>query len=329
MQSLLPIVLFGGLAAGQIVNCNSLGISDGFQGYDKWRASTKDCADATNNLESHFGEIVPEAGQGCTIVAESGDCAVSMCDSTNIRTAISYEAVWTAARIIHARHKANGNVAGYVSIDDYSDAGGFKTFVKVARKDSPDPSNKRKRSLFGRRSAMDQPREVDVSLTDDGAVNTTDSFEHSLLEARQDRHWWNRDTRNIPGTNGLYANIRVGWGSEEPMADNQLQNGMENLLNDWNAAQGSPSSIRPAAYMAPGENLIEFEWAAHNNHNVDAITPAERSVLLYWAIRERQDQGGNWENFAMQIRRGGESVGHLIIRVFWAGLEDAIAGVCG
>lgn len=48
----------------------------------------------------------------------------------------------------------DGNVAGYVSLDDYNDAGGFKTFVKVARKSSPNPHGKRKRSLFGRPSSQ-------------------------------------------------------------------------------------------------------------------------------------------------------------------------------
>ena len=329
MQPLLAFVLFGGFAVGQIVNCNSFGIPDGYQGHDKWRASTKDCADATNKLEDSFGQIIPQAIQGCLSLATAGDCEVSVCDSQNVRRAISYEAVWTAARIVHARHKEGGNVAGYVSIDDYADADGFKVFIKVARKDTPDPQNKRRRSLFGRRSVLDEVEARSEPPSAEATVNGTEAAEGMLLEARDERHWWNRDIRYVPGTNGLYTNIRAGWGAREEMPEDQMQNGMDNLLREWNGATGSPSSLRPPAYMAPGENMIEFEWAAHNNHNIGAVSEEERSALLYWAIQERQEQGDHWENFAMQIRRGGESVGHLIIRVFWAGLQDALANVCG
>ncbi|KAF7544832.1 hypothetical protein G7Z17_g9644 [Cylindrodendrum hubeiense] len=330
MPSIIPFVLLSlgsfQLAAGQIVNCNSLGIPNGFQGHDQWRASTKDCAEATNKLEAQFGEVVPEASNGCVSLATSGDCEISMCDSTDVRRAIYYESVWTAARIVHARHKADGNVAGYVSLDDYSDTGGFKTFVKVARKDTPNPQGKRKRGLLGRQSALilDEREETkDVEVRNWSGKDS----EYPDLDKRANNNWWSKDTRNIPNT-GLYANIRAAWGPGETIATEQLENGMENLLIDWNNAQGDPSSLRPSAYMAPGEMLIEFEWAAHNNHNVNDVTPDERVELLHWAVQERQTYGGQ-ENFSMQIRRGQESLGHLIIRVFWAGLNDALADVCG
>ncbi|KAM5350398.1 hypothetical protein ACJ41O_006903 [Fusarium nematophilum] len=320
MHSTLPFVLLGlsslQPAAGQIVNCNSFGIPDGYQGHDKWRASTKDCSEATNKLEQRFGEVVPESSNGCVSLETSGDCEISMCDSSDVRRPIYYESVWTAARIVHARHKENGNVAGYVLLDDYSDAGGFKTFVKVARKDTPNPQGKRRRSL-----TLDERDE-----TEERQIRAYG--EHPDLDKRQSgNNWSSRDRRNIPNTN-LYANIRAAWGSDERIATEQLENGMDNLLIDWNNAEGNPSSLRPSAYMAPHEMLIQFEWAAHNNHNINDVSPEERVRLLHWAVQERQIYGDQ-ENFAMQIRRGDESVGHLIIRVFWAGLDDALAGVCG
>lgn len=318
MQSLLALVLLGSFAAGQTINCNSFGIPDDYQGHKGWRASTKDCAAATNNLESKFGQSVPEPIQGCTSIATSGECEISMCDSTNARADIDYAAVWAAARVIHARHKADGNVAGYISLDDYSDPGHFKTFVKVAKKGSPDPSNKRKRELPGQTdypNILDEREEVTVA-------------DHSSLKKRTNNLVSNFTDTQIQGTHGLYTNIQAGWGPNEPQPDVQLQNAMENLLWDWNSAQGNPSTLRAPAYMAPGENLIEFEWAAHNNHNIDDIRADERSPILYAAIRFRQAMTGHPGNFAMQVRRGGETIGHLIIRVFWAGLDAALADVC-
>ncbi|KAM0330882.1 hypothetical protein ACHAQA_003838 [Verticillium albo-atrum] len=330
MHSIAPFLLLGlggiQLAAGQIVNCNSAGIPDGFQGHDKWRASTRDCAEATNMLEANFGQVVPEVADGCVVLTTAGDCEVSMCDSTDVRRPIYYESVWTAARIVHARHKADGNVAGYVSLDDYSDAGGFKTFVKVARKDTPNPQGKRRRSLFGRPSALNlDEREA----TKDAELQNSrrEDDQNSDLNKRWGNNWFSKERRDIPNT-GLYANLRMAWGPDETMATAQLENAMENLLVDWNNVQGNPSSLRPAGYMAPGEMMIQFEWAAQNNHDVNDITYEERINLLHWAVQERQIYGDQ-ENFSMQVRRGGSTIGHLIIRVFWAGLTDALEGVCG
>lgn len=252
-----------------------------------------------------------------------------MCDSQNVRRPIPYDAAWMAARIVHARHKSDGNVAGYVSLDDYSDSEGFKVFVKVARKDTPDPQNKRRRSLFGRWSALDEPGSGSDPPSADRLLNETEVIENTLLESRTPRFWSNRQRVNISDTLGLYTNIRVGWGGREEVSVVQMENGADNLLNDWNQATGNPSTLRQAVYLAPGDTVIEFEWAAHNNHNINDVTPAERGFLLRWAIQQRQQEGDHWENFAMQIRRGGESVGHLIIRTFYLGFQNALDQVCG
>ncbi|EEY18447.1 predicted protein [Verticillium alfalfae VaMs.102] len=275
------------LAAAQTVNCNSMGIPNGYQGFDKWRATTKDCSEATNKLEEHFGQAVPEASFGCVSLAVSGGCEVSMCDSSDVRRNIDYAAAWTAARAIHARHKENGEVAGYISLDDYSDAGGFKVFVKVAATDSPNPTGKRKRSLVRPPHKESWP------------------IDHT----------------------GLYTNIRTAWGTDEHIADDQVLNAMENLLTDWNNVQGNPSSLTPPAYHAPNDMRIQFEWAAHNNHNVNDIGYEERIQMLHWAVQERRIHAPR-QNFSMQVRRGAVTIGHLIIRVFWVGQDQSLSNVC-
>lgn len=63
--------------------------------------------------------------------------------------------------------------------------------------------------------------------------------------------------------------------------------------------------------------MIEMEWAAHNNHNIRAIGVDELKAVTNYAIHQRQIIG-NLGSFAMQIRRGGQSIGHLILRVFRA-----------
>ncbi|EGY22664.1 hypothetical protein VD0002_g644 [Verticillium dahliae] len=313
------------LAASQTVNCNSMGIPDGYQGFDKWRATTKDCSEATNKLEEHFGQAVPEASFGCVSLAISGGCEVSMCDSSDVRRNIDYTAAWTAARVIHARHKADGKVAGYISLDDYSDAGGFKVFVKVAATDSPNPTGKRKRSLFGRPSALnlgerEEPKEVEARAPSDETSTLP------AVEKRWDWNWFSKDSWPIDHT-GLYTNIRTAWGTEENIGDDQVLNAMENLLTDWNNVQGNPSSLTPPAYHAPNDMRIQFEWAAHNNHNVNDIGYEERIQMLHWAVQERRIHAPR-QNFSMQVRRGNVSVGHLIIRVFWVGQDESLSNVC-
>ncbi|KAM0280391.1 hypothetical protein ACHAQH_004104 [Verticillium albo-atrum] len=329
MHSFLSTVILGlsaaSLAAGQTVNCNSFGIPNGYQGHDKWRATTKDCAEATNKLEASFGQPVPEASSGCVSLAVSGGCEVSVCDSTDVRRPIDYMSVWTAARVIHARHKEGGEVAGYISLDDYEDAGGFKVFVKVAATDSPNPHGKRKRSLFGRPSALNLVEREEIKESEARTLST-ETDEQSSVDKRWSFTWFSLDRWPILNTR-LYTNIRAAWGNDEIIADDQLLNGMENLLVDWNNVQGNPSTLRPAAYHAPGDMIVQFEWAAHNNHNVNDIPYEERIELLHWAVQERQIHAPR-ENFSMQVRRGEESIGHLIIRVFWAGLGPALAGVC-
>lgn len=101
-------------------------------------------------------------------------------------------------------------MARYVSLDDYSDAGGYKTFAKVARKGSLDLSNKRRRSLFGRRSALDRPasEERDRDLpAEHRAANATETFECVLLDARAERRSFNMDRVSTPKTAWLYTNI--------------------------------------------------------------------------------------------------------------------------
>ncbi len=231
---------------------------------------------------------------------------------------ITYDQIWGASRIVHARHKKDGNVAGYVSLEDYSGVGpAYRTYVKMARKDTPDPQNK-KRSLFGRRSPLDE----------DSTANGTDVVDAVLQGRADDENWHSMDRVDVPNTNGLYTNIRAGWGTPEWTPRDQLQNAMENLLNAWRDAQGTPSSLRPAAYLAPNHIMVEFEWAAHQGHDIRAIPAEERATLLKWAIEQRA-ASGNYGSFIMQIRRGGNSLGHLLIRVFRLGVTLAPAVVCG
>lgn len=335
MLSLLPLFLFGGFAAGQVVNCKSFGILDGYQGHPDWRASTKDCAEATNKLESQFGQTVPEASNGCVSLATSGECEISMCDSSDVRQEIPYEAAWLAARVVHGRHKSDGKLAGYISLDHYV-VGTYKVFVKVAKKGTPDPSNKRRRGLLGRRSALDVPKELPgVTNSDDGAFNVTEAEtgELSILSTRaNDGRWRNWDSVNVPNTDGLSANIRVAWGGPEEMNPVQIENAAEYLLEDWEALGGArPGSVNPRGYRADPGTEVQLEWVAHNNHDVQAITGEERRVMVRWAITQRQAEGNTRqrENFGVQVRRAGQTLGFLIIRVFYIGIDNALANVCG
>ncbi|KAK8038022.1 hypothetical protein PG994_014789 [Apiospora phragmitis] len=268
MQPLVPLMLFGSLAASQIINCASFGIPDGYQGFSKWRASTKDCAEATNKLEDKFGQTVPEASSGCVSLASSGACEVSMCDASDVRREIPYEAAWLAARVVHGRHKTDGNVAGFVSLDDYGENSKYKVFVKVSRKDTPDPSNKRKRrgGLFGRRSSgpvggddddVFQKQQQQPALPKEeevgGATNATEPETGELMSAllkeraMGDGRWHSHDNVNFPNTNGLSANIRVAYGPREPLAPLQLDYAAEYLITAWDAQDGTPGSVRGRA----------------------------------------------------------------------------------
>lgn len=232
-----PLILLSGLAAAQeIINCNSFGMTDGYQGVKKWRASTKDCAEATNKLEGSFGQVAPRArgvSGNCIVLAEAGDCAVEFCDLSDFYRDIRYEEIWAAARVIHARHKSGGEVAGYVSLDDYTD--GFKAFVKVARKGTPDPSNKRKRSLFGRKTTLDEAVE--------GLINSTDA---RIVAREEEEHWINTDSVNIPQANGLYTNVQVGWGQLEDTF--HADRAQEYLIEDWRAAADDAGFVRAPGY---------------------------------------------------------------------------------
>ncbi|RYP16814.1 hypothetical protein DL765_004927 [Monosporascus sp. GIB2] len=330
MQTTLPLVLlFGGLGAAQMnIACNSFGISDGYQNHQTWRARDEHCQGAIDNLGPNFGQKVPSSEHGCTVLAEDQTCEVRICDDYNVRRTVSYETVWAAANVVHARHRGGGTVAGYVSLDDYTLGGNlFRTFIMVAAKDSPDPSGKRKRgspgSLFGRRSLLDdQDQEA-------SPANATEQLQHMLQVRTSDAHEFDLSEVSIPNTDGLNVNVQAGWGDLEWAPNDQMQNAMENLLVMWNNNGGDgASSLRPAGYLAPGNIMIEFEWSAHQFQPAGAIRYEERAELLRHLINMRGWQG-NYGNYVAQIRRGTQNLGHAVIRVFRLVADQTVGRICG
>ncbi|KAM7211741.1 hypothetical protein V8F06_012874 [Rhypophila decipiens] len=262
------------------INCNSFGLEDGYQGVN-WRASTKDCADATNALEEGYPE---------------GDCRISICDANDVTEGVSWLTVWAAARIIHARHKHGGKVAGYVSLDDY--VTGFKAFVKVAKIGTPNPTNKRKRDAEA----------IKAELAKKSPTNGNETDQALIRRDHDDQRYVDWTEIEIPETD-LHTNIHIGWNDAEYAPAWNMRDAGELLLNAHREAEqagSDTSSLRLGAFHAPADVLVEFEWAAHNNHNARDINNADLRQVVFWAIRERADR----------IRRGAESVGHLLIRVF-------------
>ena len=311
------------LAAQELtINCRSWGLENGYQGVDNWRASTKDCADATNKLESQFGQIVPTISNGCSELASSGSCSISICDSSLATfQSVYYQAVWAAARVVHGRHKHDGTVAGYVSIDDYWYGG--KAFVQVARTGSPDPGNKR-RSLAARRGVAEGKR-AGRNETEGGGNGGDDE---ELIWPRVELEYSSFDSVDVPNTDGLSVNIRAGWGEGEWTPRDQQEYAQERLVEAWRGTTGEPGDIRPAGYLAPGGIMIEMELVAHNNHNLRQLHENEINPLARFAIDQR-GIAGNPNSFIMQIRRGGESIAHMVLRVFRLTVSTDPNGACG
>ncbi|KAK4214329.1 hypothetical protein QBC37DRAFT_387215 [Rhypophila decipiens] len=330
MRSRTLLLLTGSLAitgtTAMQINCNSFGLEDGYQGVD-WRASTKDCADATNALEEGYPEWdIPLASNDCQNLMDRGECRISICDANDVTEGVSWLTVWAAARIIHARHKHGGKVAGYVSLDDY--VTGFKAFVKVAKIGTPNPTNKRKRdglpalsekSLFGRRSALDASaaEAIKAELAKKSPTNGNETDQALVRRDHDDQRYVDWTEIEIPETD-LHTNIHIGWNDAEYAPAWNMRDAGELLLTAHQEAEragSDTSSLRPGAFHAPADVLVEFEWAAHNNHNARDINNGDLRQVVFWAIRERADRGGHG-SFIAQIRRGAESVGHLLVRVF-------------
>ncbi|KAF3023601.1 hypothetical protein E8E14_012144 [Neopestalotiopsis sp. 37M] len=298
-------LLFATLGAAQMnIACNSFGIPDGYQGHKTWRGHDEHCQNAIDQLMDNFGQKVPTSEHGCTVLSEFQTCQVSICDDYNVRRTVSYETVWAAANVVHARHRGGGSVGGYVSLDDYTLGGNlFRTFIMVAATDSPDPSGKRKRTTEERRDMLQ--------------VRTSDEHEFDL------------EVSPVANTDDLNVNVQVGWGDAEWTPNDQMQNAMENLLVMWDNGDGDQrSSLRPAGYLAPNNIMIEFEWAAHQFEPAGAVNYQERAILLRHLIDLRGRQG-NFGNFAAQVRRGTRSIGHAIIRVFRLTANQQVGQVCG
>lgn len=306
MQITLPTLLsLAALGAAQMnIACNSFGISDGYQGHDKWRGHDEHCQIAIDQLMENFGQAVPASEHGCTVLSEFETCQVSICDDYNVRRTVSYETVWAAAHVVHARHRGGNTVAGYVSLDDYTLGGNlFRAFVLVAAPNSPDPSGKRKRTT------SEERRDV-------LSIRASDDHEFDLTE------------EPVPNTDDLNINVQAGWGNAEWAPNDQMQNAMENLLVMWDNGDDQRTTLRPAGYLAPNNIMIEFEFAAHQFNVANAVDYQERAILLRRLIDLRARQG-NFGNFAAQVRRGSRVLGHVIIRVFRLVANQQIGQVCG
>ncbi|KXJ90356.1 hypothetical protein Micbo1qcDRAFT_226233 [Microdochium bolleyi] len=309
-----PALLFAALAAAQTnIACNSFGIPDGYQGHGTWRARAEHCTNAIEKLMPSFGQRVPSAEHGCTVLSESETCEIRICDDYNVRRAISYETVWAAAHALHARHRADQTVAGYVSLDDYTMGGNlFRTFIMVAAKDSPDPRGKRRRHTGPDVSIGDRRRDL-----------------HELAARASDNHEFDPSEIPIQNTDGLNVNMQAGWGDAEWTGNDQMQNAMENLLVIWNnEANAGGATLRAPGYLAPNNIMVEFEWAANQFNANNAVAYEERATLLRQLIHLRANQG-NYGNFAAQLRRGSRTIGHVIIRVFRLVAQQQVGEICG
>ncbi|KAK3328985.1 hypothetical protein B0H66DRAFT_526378 [Apodospora peruviana] len=318
-----------GLAAAtqEVISCSSENLKDGDFDTKEWRVSTHDCAEATNQLEKKFSDTagVTLPSNGCINVTRSDQCEISICDVSNVRDRkIGYYELWAAARVIHARHKKGGQVAGYVPLNDWTSQERWSAYVKVAKKDTPDPVQKSKKEKRALLNYFEQHEEKRAAALQELASTST----APTIATRVQDNYINMTEVAIPNPSGspggLTTNIQVGWGTGEFVERDQMEYVQERLVELRRQASRdgtNPNVIRPAGYYGRHYAMIEMEYVAHNNHNARDLGDADLNDVIRFAINERIISG-NWSNFIMQIRRGGQSIGHLLIQIIRFGANN-------
>ncbi|KXJ86877.1 hypothetical protein Micbo1qcDRAFT_208656 [Microdochium bolleyi] len=318
LSIMLLLASFGAAQSNvQNIACNSFGIPDGYQNHQTWRAPNGHCLTAIDQMIFQFGSRVPSAEHGCTVVSESQDCEIRVCDDFNVRRPIYYSTVWAAAHAVHSRHRDNEKVAGYVSLDDYTFGGNqFRTFVMIAAKGSPDARGKRRRQT----ATIGERRQARAAHEPAAAAQA--------LQAR-DRNEYDFREEPVPETDELNINVQAGWGGEEWVPLGQLQDAQRGLEDMWNnPANDQGTTLRAPGFLGSGNNMIEFEWAANQHNANNAVHQAERFFLLRRLINLRGNLG-NHRNFAAQVRRGSRVLGHVIIRVVQLVANQQVNEICG
>ena len=293
------------------LSCHSTELKDGDHGHETWRAHDEHCAIAIDLLEGNFGKRVDSASSGCHEILSEQSCAIYICDDYNVRQEVTYEMVWAAAEVIHARHRGGGTVGGYVSLDDNDEQGRLKRrTIMVAAKDVPDPlsNNRQARGLFGRRSQLDTEVKALVARTS---------------------HETNRTMTTIANTDDLNVDIQIGWGEPEWTPQDQMKNGMEKLLVLWNNnGNDQRPALRAGPYLAWNRVMVEMEWAAAQFEPAAAVHYQERATLIN-AIMGMRANMGHHSNFVVRVRRGTRAIGYLLIRTYRLVARQNINDLCG
>ena len=149
---------------------------------------------------------------GCYEISRYGECAIHFRYPTDFHTAVTYEAIWAATRIIHARHNSEGKVAGYVSLDDYYY--GYKAFVTLTKRDAPAPQNMKRTLLEDRQSALKSIIREEADISDDEDSSDLIQLAHKLM-ARAEDSSINLSSEDVPNARGLSVNVRIGFGDYE------------------------------------------------------------------------------------------------------------------